>query len=465
MGVRQGTYSPSYRLIYIPLVAGAILSLILLTNSFRDYIFVSRLLATQQVRHRMREYMATLDQQLKRVERRNDSRLNLLLDDVKASGERPLWIAIRYPDGSTLEQYGDSTLHVFQKEEEDNGLRKHEAVFRVVPTDDGSAVVEAFAMHQPISTIMERSPLSPATAHSLFIVELALPLTPADPSILLTQRWNLFINTSGALALLGTVLIAGVNVRSYVRGRLLEQQLEVAREVQARLLPVTTDGLDGLLTAMEYRPAEQVSGDFYDLFTVSNKRAAIVIGDVSGKGVPAALLMGVIHGAVRSTSWTGSSEQHELETSRLNTLLCQHADGNRYATMFWCYYDRPARTLHYINAGHVSPLLITSHENGAAIIPLDIGGLVIGLLPNISFSQASTPISQGDLLVMYSDGLIEATNKEGEEYGEDRLRRILAEAYGRTPAECKTVVMNSVTKFLGAGRLHDDLTIVITQFS
>lgn len=465
MSVRQGTYTPSYRLIYIPLAAGAILSLILLTNSIRDYVFVSRLLATQQIRHRMREYIATLDQQLKRVDRRDDSRLILLLDDVKASGETPLWIAISYPDGSTLEQYGDSTLHVFQKEEEDNGLRKHEAVFRVVPTHDGSAVVEAFALHQPLPAKMEQPSSPPGTPRSLLVVELALPLTPATPAILQTQRWNLFISISGALALLSTVLIAGINVRSYVRGRLLEQQVEVAREVQARLLPITTDGLEGLLTAMEYRPADQVSGDFYDLFTVSDSRAAIVIGDVSGKGVPAALLMGVIHGAVRSTSWTGSSEQHELETSRLNTLLCQHADGNRYATMFWCYYDRLTRTLHYINAGHLSPLLVTSDDNGVAIISLDIGGPVIGLLPNISFSQASTPVSQGDLLVMCSDGLIEATNKDGEEYGEERLRKNLAEAYGRTPAECKAAVMTSVTSFLGSSKLQDDLTIVITQFS
>ena len=465
MSVRQRTYPTSYRLIYVPLAAGAILSLILLTNSFRDYVFVARLLATQQVRHRMREYMATFDQQLKRSERRDDSRLNLLLDDVKAAGETPLWIAIRSPDGSTLEQYGDSTLHVFQKEEEESGLRKHEAVFRVVPTHHGSAVVEVFPLYQPISARVEQFPSSPRTPRSLLVVELALPLTPADPSVLRTQRWNLFIGTAGALALLSTVLIAGINVRSYVRGRLLEQQVEVAREVQARLLPVTTDGLDGLLTAMEYQPADQVSGDFYDLFTVSNSRTAIVIGDVSGKGVPAALLMGVIHGAVRSTSWTGSSEQHELETSRLNTLLCQHADGNRYATMFWCYYDKLTRTLHYINAGHLAPLLITSNENGVGIIPLDIGGPVIGLLPNVRFSQASTQISQGDLLVMCSDGLIEATNKDGEEYGEYRLRVNLAEAYGCTPAECKTAVMTSVAKFLGTSKLHDDLTIVITQFS
>jgi hypothetical protein len=146
-------------------------------------------------------------------------------------------------------------------------------------------------------------------------------LTSGDPSILLQQKWNLFINSSGAFALLLTVVIAGLGLRSYVNGRLLEQQMEIARAVQSKLLPSQLVEFAKVRLATEYRPAEQVGGDFYDVFGTGGDGIALVMGDVSGKGVPAALLMGVIHGAVRSTSWTESAAWHERESARLNRLL------------------------------------------------------------------------------------------------------------------------------------------------
>lgn len=462
MSTRSIWYSRSHRWIYIPLGLGVLLSLLLLANSVRDYIFVSRLLATQQVRRQMREDMVTLEQQLRRSWKAGDSRMQLLQEDVKASRGQPLWISIRNSEGRVLEQEGDSGLHVFSNEEEDEGLRNHEAVYRVVERRAGRVVVEAFALHQgaPVNTGQAAS--SQSMAHSLLVVELAVPLTAGDPALLRTQRWNLFIGTAGALALLSTVILAAFNVRSYIRGRLLEQQLEIAKEVQARLLPVVNQNLSGVRAAAAYRPAEQVSGDFYDLFTAGNKDA-IVIGDVSGKGVPAALLMGVIHGAIRSSSWTASRAEHEMETAKLNQLLCQHAEGNRYATMFWCYYEKATHTLHFINAGQAAPFLVTRRQEAVAIVPLNSGGPVIGLLPTAQYEQASTRVEPHDLLILCSDGLLEATRADGEEYGEDRLRKVVAEANRRTPEEIRTAVLNSVTGFLGSAKLHDDLTLVITQ--
>lgn len=462
MSTRSVWYSRSYRWIYIPLGLGVLLSLLLLANSFRDYIFVSRLLATQQVRRQMREDVATLEQQLRRPGKPDESRMRLLEEDVRASRGQPLWIRVRTPEGTVLEQGGDSALHVFSNEEENQGLRNHEAVFRVVVGATGRVVVEAFSLYQSVPVTTDHIASSQGVPRSLLVIELAVPLTAGNPALLRTQRWNLLIGTAGALALLSTVVLAAFNVRSYIRGRLLEQQVEFAKEVQARLLPVVNQNLSGVRTATAYRPAEQVGGDFYDLFTVDNK-VAIVIGDVSGKGIPAALLMGVIHGAVRSSRWTASRAEHEAETAKLNLLLCQHAEGNRYATIFWCYYDKANHTLHYINAGHAPPLLVTCRHEAVVITALDGGGPVIGLLPTVRYEQASTRVEADDLLVLCSDGLLEATREDGEEYGEDRLRKVLAEANRRTPEEIRTSVLNSVTAFLGSAKPHDDLTLVVTQ--
>ena len=140
------------------------------------------------------------------------------------------------------------------------------------------------------------------------VVEIAAPLVVRDASVIWPIRRNLAINCSGALALLATVVIASLGFRSYARGRRLELQLEIARQVQAELLPSSrAEAWDPVRLATVYRPAEQVSGDFYDVFRSGDGRIAVVIGDVSGKGVPAALVMGVIHGAVRSSAWSESS--------------------------------------------------------------------------------------------------------------------------------------------------------------
>lgn len=483
MNVRKAWFSRSYRWVYLWLGVGALLSLLLLTNSVRDYRFVARLLATQQVRHQMRQDLTGLEQKLRQSRPATLSRLTVLQAELKSSGTRPLWIQIRAMDGPVLEQYGDPSLHVFSDEEEQTGFQSHEAVFRVLDLADGTAVVEAFPMHDPTldheisssATAPEASPpaTSPSTARpagarvprSFVLVELAVPLTAADPRLLRMQKWNLFLNCSGALALLGAVIVAGVNVRSYVKGRLLEAQVDLAREVQARLLPVGSGDFGLIRTATEYQPADQVGGDFYDVFRVGETTVAIVIGDVSGKGLPAALLMGVIHGAVRASGWTSSRAEHEAETAKLNSLICEHAEGNRYATMFWCYFDQTRGELRYINAGHAPPLLVKPRPEGVLVERLEGGGPVVGLLPGASFEQAHCAVHAGDLLVMCSDGLLEAMRQDGEEFGEARLEQVLRKvSVGSAPQQVRAEVMDALLAFMAEARPHDDLTLVIAQF-
>jgi len=188
------------------------------------------------------------------------------------------------------------------------------------------------------------------------------------------------------------------------------------------------------------------------------------MGDVAGKGVPAALLMGVIHGAVRSRLWAESAVSHELASQRLNRLLCERASEARYATMFWCYYDSSTHSLSYVNAGHCPPLLMRKNGGEVEISRLDAGGPVIGILPQARYEQTRLEICSGDVIVMYSDGLVEAANSRGEEYGEIRLRELLTTATEKSVDDIRRAILTALAAFSGGAELQDDRTFVVVRF-
>ena len=459
----------TYRWVTAWLIAGAVLALLLLANSIRDYLFVWRILAVQQVRQELSQQMVALEQKLRRSSTPGPSPLELLAEAMDGASDKPLWIEIRRPDGSVLARRGSAGARPFSSEEESAHFRNREALYRIVPASGGEAVVEVFPVYSsglavpPPPTTPGSGPSTPR--RSLVVVEIAAPLVVRDASVIWPIRRNLVINCSGALALLATVVIAGLGFRSYARGRRLELQLEIARQVQSELLPSRTEAWEPVRLATVYRPAEQVSGDFYDVFRAGDGRIAIVMGDVSGKGVPAALVMGVIHGAVRSSAWSESTSAHERESGRLNLLLCEKASVSRYASMFWCYYEPLTRRLCYVNAGHYPPLLVGERGHGIEIARLDAGGPVLGLLPEARYEQARCDVRPGDVLVLYSDGLIEATNPAGEEYGESRLRELLATAGAGSPDDIRDAILASASAFLGAAPPRDDLTLVVAKFA
>ncbi len=456
----------TYRWVTAWLSLSAVIALLLLANSIRDYRFVSRFIATDQVRHKIGQHATALEQQLRQnpLSRRADVKA------LMGASDKPLWIELRDPDGKVLEHEGAASQRLFSADEERSHLSNHEPLFTTVNTPVGEVVVEVFAIHAPV-TLPVNPPNSPGPGQfgppRFPTLEIAMPLNVVDRSTFWPIRRNLFINCSGALALLGTVVVAGLGFRSYAHGKDLEEQLEIARQVQSKLLPPLTEKYVGVRLATEYRPAEQVGGDFFDVFRVKGEGTALVMGDVSGKGVPAALLMGVIHGAVRSSLWTESASQHQSESQQLNRLLCERASGERYASMFWCYHDPIAHSLSYVNAGHCPPFLTRRGRSGGSeveISRLQVGGPVLGVLPDAPYEQAKLDVSPGDLLVMYSDGLVEATNPRGEEYGEGRLRELLATITQKDAEEIRRAILASLAAFSGATALRDDLTIVVAQF-
>ena len=449
-----------YRWVTAWLSISALIALLLLANSIRDYRFVSRLIATEQVRHQMGQHAAALERQLRQDPITRGTAVNSLME---AAGN-PVWIELRGPDGKVLEHAGGPARRLFTDDEERAHSRNHEPLFTVVPTSVGDTVVEVFAIHAPATPIPANPPARSGPPTPLML-EIAMPLSAVDRSVFWPIRRNLFINCSGALALLVTVAVAGLGFRSYAHGKHLEEQLEIAGQVQSELLPPLTEKYVGVQLATEYTPAEQVGGDFYDVFRLKDEGIALVMGDVSGKGVPAALLMGVIHGAVRSSLWSESPSRHEAESQQLNRLLCERASGERYASMFWCYHNPLAHSLSYVNAGHCPPLLTRRSGGQVEISRLHVGGPVLGVLPDAGYEQAKLEVSPGDLLVMYSDGLVEATNSRGEEYGEGRLRELLATVTEKSADDIRRAILASLAAFSDAAELRDDLTIVVAQFT
>lgn len=452
------------------LIAAALLAVLLLANSVQDYFRVWRILAVQQVRHQAAQYVVDLEQRLRR-----SAMPALLSSEVLASESGPslddaLWVEVRSPDGAVLARRGDGGGRTFTSEEQSTHFRDHRPLYKVVPSPAGEVVVEVLPLRgtglAPLASTTARLPGSiPGRGpRSALAVEIAAPLVIRDASVLRPIRQDLAISCSGALALLATVVVAAAGFRSYERRRRLEAQLEIAREVQTALLPSRTDDVEPVRLAAVYRPAEEVSGDFYDAFRVPGGRVALVVGDVAGKGVPAALVTGVIHGAVRSAAWTESRVQHERESERLNRLLCERAAGGRYASMFWAYYDPTTSTLHYVNAGHLPPMLLGDGGRVTDLSGLDTGGPVLGVLGDARYQQGRREVRSGDTLVLYSDGLVEAASPKGEEYGEARLRAMLTARRDAGPEEIRDAILTSVGAFLAAGTPRDDLTLLVARF-
>ena len=229
------------------LIAGAVLALLLLANSIRDYLFVWRILAVQQVRQELSQQMVALEQRLRRSSTPGPPPVELVAEAMDGAPDKPLWIELRRPDGRVLARRGSPGARSFSSEEESTHFRNRQALYTIVPASGGEAVVEAF----PALLVRPRRPSAsdapgsgPSTPRrSLVVVEIAAPLVVRDASVIWPIRRNLLINCSGALALLATVVIAGLGFRSYARGRRLELQLEIARQVQSELLPSRMEAL------------------------------------------------------------------------------------------------------------------------------------------------------------------------------------------------------------------------------
>jgi sigma-B regulation protein RsbU (phosphoserine phosphatase) len=207
-----------------------------------------------------------------------------------------------------------------------------------------------------------------------------------------------------------------------------------------------------------------VGGDFYDVFADKHGRIGLMLTDVAGKGLPAALLSSLIQGALRASSWTSDAVLQAVAAEQLNDFLCARTAPERFASMICCYYEPKTSILRYVNAGHLPPMLVhREHDGSFSVRRLEDGGPVLGLLPGTFYLQGEVTVDPGDLLIMFSDGITEAENMSGEDFGEARL---LAAIYNNWHADTQDLcdgVLCHLRSFLGELDPHDDQTLMIIR--
>jgi len=234
------------------------------------------------------------------------------------------------------------------------------------------------------------------------------------------------------------------------------REREEARLIQRALLPAAMPDLDGVRIAASWQPADGVGGDCFDVVT-DGSTVGIAIADVAGKGLPAALLMSNLQAAVRAFA-QGGTDPATL-CGNVNRLLCRHMVSGRFVTFCFAWLDGPRHRLTYANAGHNPPLLL---REGGAVERLGEGGMVMGVFPDAVFRQAEISIRTGDRLLLYTDGITEAPNEAGEEFGEDRLAAAGGSAADRSAEALKDHVLGELAAFTG-GVFADDATLIVVE--
>jgi phosphoserine phosphatase RsbU/P len=263
----------------------------------------------------------------------------------------------------------------------------------------------------------------------------------------------------GTMALLISFLLINLLVLLEVADRLsLKGELEVAREIQLAMLPAGTYSADDIEISGLTRPANTVGGDFYDVLPLPDGRIILTLGDVAGKGSPAALLMALLLAVLRTLV------DERLEPSalveRLNTQICRHSPASRFITLFYAVYEPATGTVSYVNAGQNPPLL---RRRAGSYERLSATGVALGMFEQSTFEKATTRLDPGDLLVLYSDGITEAEDPSGQPLEEAGLELALERHASSSPAELGAHVLAAVEAHAGEPRFADDLTILILK--
>jgi len=237
------------------------------------------------------------------------------------------------------------------------------------------------------------------------------------------------------------------------------RELELGREVQERLFPQEYPAIPGLDYAGACRPALGVGGDYYDFIPLSNGGLGIAIGDVSGKGISAALLMATLRAFLRGQAIDQETDLGGV-IANLNRLVFESSAQNRYATFFLGVYDSGSRVLNYVNAGHNAPMVFRA---GGEVVRLEAGGSVVGLMRAGSWEQGQVKLDRGDLLVAFTDGISEAMNDVDDEWGEERLiGTVRAIRAGQARAILENVV-KAADAFVAGTPQYDDMTLIVAR--
>lgn len=243
------------------------------------------------------------------------------------------------------------------------------------------------------------------------------------------------------------------------KGR-LEHELNLAREIQQGLLPRRKPQVPGYEVEAVWQSAREMAGDFYDYFNLNEQSFGVVIADVSDKGAPSALFMAVARSMIRSYAFAGLPPRETL--SQTNDLILDDAESGMFVTVYHSVFDINGHSIH-INAGHNPPVLFRAASGKASL--MSQGGRAIGWFPSNPLSEVELQLQPGDVIVYYTDGLTDAENPNGENFGEARLCRVVEEARSLSAGDVLRHILNSVEQFGQGVAPFDDLTLMVVRYT
>ncbi len=238
-----------------------------------------------------------------------------------------------------------------------------------------------------------------------------------------------------------------------------EYEIETARQIQQSFLPESTPRLNGFDLAAFSLPALEVGGDFYDFIPIAQDKWGLVIADVSGKGFPAALFMALSRTCVRANAMGKSTASEAIRMA--NNLISQDAKSGMFVTLFYALLDINHRRLHYVNAGHNPPLLLKGNAGG--VIMLGAKGIALGVMDEINLEEMQLDLGSNDTVVLYTDGVTESINKKEEQFGLDRLVKLIAQNSYLSAQNLVDKIRGEVTAFSQGQSQFDDLTLVVLK--
>jgi hypothetical protein len=453
----------------LTLIIGALLALVLCVQCVRTYLYTDAVLVPQQAQREAERQAMALGSAARTAGITDPRALGSVVEHaVESASDRVLWMRVLDSDLNVVAEAGSVSTTAAAPPDWRERPGPHENPGVIMDTPHGKAFIATFPLRMP------RPPRPPSAeaeqqARSIdagginrqhfpgYAVELAISLK-AVAGAFDGLRQNLIVGLIASIVLLAAVAVIGLRTPQYLRGKYLEGEMQLAKRVQRDLQPKPQSTSPGLVFAAASIAADHVGGDFYDIFEAATGETTIVLGDVSGKGVSAALLVSVLQGAIRSST----SFQHEIACERINRMLCERTARARFATLFWGVFDPASGILRYVNAGHTPPILLRSGQN--RIERLDEGGPVLGLLPMARYFAGAVKIERSDTLVLFSDGVNEAANQSEEEFGEDRLQEMVLESPEAMPKELCDRLMTRVSAFASGGPAPDDRTLVVVQF-
>jgi sigma-B regulation protein RsbU (phosphoserine phosphatase) len=314
--------------------------------------------------------------------------------------------------------------------------------------------------------------LLPLPGRSSLIGVMALgPKRSEEPYSRSDRRLLSSVALQTGLAIENSALVHHLAEESAQRQR-IDREIEIARQVQERLLPQIYPLVKGIDFAGYSRTAQEVGGDYYDFIDLDNGKLGIAIGDVSGKGISSALLMASIRAALHGLTFSGTLSLARL-IEGLNRIIYDSSTSNRFVTFFFGEYDPSARTLDYVNAGHNAPVLLRpavpgqdsfcSSDSPCMVQRLETGGPVLGIFTDVQYEQGQLQLQPYDVLIGYTDGISEAMTTAYEEWGEERLIAAAKMSTHRSAQEIVTAVVQRVDRFTAGAEQNDDLSLVVLK--